>query len=469
MDLRAPKRFMTQPIPEKDESPVRNGVSFQAASQQNPLLCAALGGEFLLLLFASFFGDPLIPGNLQCFVPLMLAAGGCYLLALSRFEHAGAAGRPALMWGAAIVLRLAVLIMPPADDLWRYVWEGKIQLEGFNPYLVSPNARFLAALRDGWCGCVDHRDFAALYPPGGEWIFAHLMRTARSYAIAPMFLPLLFKSVFALADIGTIWLLLKLNTGSARYRATAWYAWNPAVVAAFAGAGHYDSLMLFALVSAAWMLHRANPLGACKPAWGWVLASSTMLGLAIAIKPAPIVLLPVWAMALGRRSIALGLAVAVPLGLALPYGGIDVVTQTLRGYMNVARFNDLSWWAVERLLWANPEHRNLRYAVILAVTVLILAWVFRKDWRRGALWSMGAALIMAPLLQPWYVTWVLPFACWRKAWPWFILALTMLLAMPWWNAPLTQTAWEGPSAWVRLAIVGVPLALMTVARWRKGQ
>lgn len=416
------------------------------------LVWAILLVEAFLLLLACRYGDLLQPGNAARFVMFVLGAGVCYLAAASCFNHAAAQSRPALLWVASAGLRLAVLSMPPGPELWRYLWEAKIQLHGFNPYLVSPDDPALKALRDAWWGAIRARHAAAIDLPGGEWILAHLAGAARWYALGPAWLPLLFKVLFALADLGTVWVLLKLNTGSGRYRATAWYAWNPMVVAMFAGAGHFDSLMVFALVSAAWMLHRANPLDQCKPAWSWALSSAALLGVAISIKPAPLVLLPIWAMALRRRSIVLGLSLAIPLALALPYGGIEVVTHSFRTFLDVTRYNDMLWWAVERLGWTANGH-NTRYIVVLALTLLALCWRFRNNWRAGALWSMGAALVLAPVFYPWYVIWILPFACWRKATGWFVLALTVALALLPWSAAETPSPAGLPPVWVRFLIL----------------
>ena len=421
-------------------------------------------GEWALLLLASTYGDLFATGNAARFVALVLGAGVFYLVAIASYEKAPVSSRPALLWGMSAALRLAVLLMQPGDDFWRYIWEGKIQLHGFNPYLVTPDAPALASLREIWWGAIGQRDHAAICPPGGEWIFAHLFGTARWYALAPGFLPLLFKFAFALADMATIWVLLKLNTGSQRYRATAWYAWNPAVIVAFAGAGHYESVMVFAMVTSAWMLHRANPLGQCKPAWDWALYSAAMLGIAISIKPAPLVLLPVWAMALRKRSIVLGLSLAVPLFLALPYGGIDTATQTLRDYFNDTRFNDLVWWAVERLVWSNPEHHNTWYTVVISMAVLAAALVYRNDWRTGALWALGLLLVLSPVLFPWYVIWILPFACWRKAYPWFVFALTVMFALFPSGHPVASTLWTESPIWARMLMAAPPLLWWAVAR-----
>jgi hypothetical protein len=47
----------------------------------------------------------------------------------------------ALFWAVAVLARLALLPMDPSDDIWRYLWEGGIQLQrlGENPLLLSAN------------------------------------------------------------------------------------------------------------------------------------------------------------------------------------------------------------------------------------------------------------------------------------------------------------------------------------------
>src|SRR4051794_26707638 len=42
-----------------------------------------------------------------------------------------------VFWVITIFLRVLALPLEPGDDLWRYQWEGKIQEDGFNPYLLS--------------------------------------------------------------------------------------------------------------------------------------------------------------------------------------------------------------------------------------------------------------------------------------------------------------------------------------------
>jgi hypothetical protein len=382
-------------------------------------LCAA--SQLVLLAWLNAFADSSAPGNPGKFVAILFAAGAAYWLLVASFENVPAKWRALIFWTVAIVLRVVVFPMPPGDDVWRYIWEGKIQLHGFNPYLLGPQAPVLESLRDAGWEKINHPEWAAIYPPAAELGFALLSRISAT--------PWFYKAAFAAADLFTLFFLLRLNTGPGRYRHTAWYAWNPALILAFAGMAHFDSLLLLAMTVSIWALHRADPMGEREPSWTWSVISAVFLGLAIALKTIPVFLLPAWLFALKRRSIVLTISIAIPVFLSSMYGGLGVVTKSLREFAYVSRFNDLVWWLVEKSVWANPAQKNARYTIALLVVVCALAVIFRKDWRRSALWALGAALILSPALHPWYVTWILPLACWRKQQAWFALSLSVFASV----------------------------------------
>jgi hypothetical protein len=416
----------------------------------------ALLGEIACLLWALPAGDLSVPGHPARLVGGLLGAGVCFLAAVRFFPKGHARGAAALFWLVTVALRVVVLPMEPGDDFWRYLWEGRIQQQGFNPYLESPNSPRLIALRDGGWGKINHPQSAAIYPPATELIFAALARAVPATAQSPGSV-LLFKAVFLLADLATVALLLRLIGGTAPHRVAAWYAWNPAVVFACAGAAHFDSLMLLALTAAVLALHRAVSADAARPAWSWSLASSACLGLAIAIKLVPIFLLPVWLLALRRRAAALLPGIGIPAALTLPYGGPAVVMEPLLAFTRITRFNDLIWGWIEALTVRNPYGRNWPFTLVLVIAVAVIAWKFRADWRRSALWVLGAALLLSPVVHPWYVTWILPLAVWRGQIAWSILSLSVLTALLLWETTPLWNAWQ-PNFLTRSLVVVPPLA-----------
>ncbi len=394
----------------------------------------AAGCELALLFVASAHGDFVRPGQALIFVPVLLLAGVAFLSAVRIFETLPSNVHSRLLWGLAIALRVSMLACAPCDDFWRYAWEGRVQNAGGNPYLHSPSASELTRLRDETSRRINHAEVAAIYPPAAELTFAALTRVSSS--------PLWFKCAFIAADLLTLALLLRLvNAGAA-----AWYAWNPAVVYAFAGAAHYDSLMLLAMTAAVVTLHRAEVANA-----KWQLASVLCLGAAIALKIVPVILLPVWAFALGARVWMLALSVALPASLTIPFGGIATVMKPLRDFGDVTRFNELLVW-----IFPNPWQRNWPVDLLLCATIAFIVIRFRHDWQRSALWVLGAALVLSPVLHPWYATWILPLAIWRRQTAWTILSISAIAALLLWDTTALWTAWK-PNPLTRALVILPPL------------
>jgi hypothetical protein len=478
------------------------------------ILRVAILAELALTAVASRFGDFTVPGHATRLVFLLWGAGAFFFIAVSRFEAAltghlrvarrssfscGAAlRRPAfIFWGVAIALRTAMLECAPGDDMWRYIWEGRVQVHGQNPYVENPDSPALTALRTENWRLINHRESAAIYPPAAELIFRALAQLRPSVP--------LFKLVFVAADLLTAALILRLCTatrerdenrrlqppaeasseeaigrrfdGTLRdYKAAAWYAWNPAVVYAFAGAGHYDSMMLLSLVATLALLYRADGQGPPAPenlppmatklaATAW--AGAGCLGVAIALKIVPLFLLPAAALALRARSFVLVLSAAVPLALCEMYGGVWIVFRPLTNFADVTRFHDLFWWLVEAGVGPNPFQRNWPFTAAFGIAWAIVTFIFRRDWRRCVLWTFGVMLVLSPVLHPWYTVWILPIATWQRAHAWTVLSLSSLAALVLWDTTPWWTAWE-PNLVTRALVIVPPLSVLLIG-WRSNR
>ena len=206
--------------------------------------------------------------------------------------YAGAAwmittGRMNLSTGAilaiAALLRITVLGLAPyhSSDIFRYIWDGRVQGAGINPYLYIPNDAALSALRDSaiWPN-INRADYAhTIYPPAAEALY--FLATRVSQTIVWM------KTVLVLFEAGAIAVLLRLLDGEnlPRQRILL-YAWSPLPVWEFAGSGHVDAAMMAFAVAAVLLRRR-----------GADVAAGAALGLAVLVKFFPLVLLP----ALWRR------------------------------------------------------------------------------------------------------------------------------------------------------------------------
>ena len=407
----------------------------------------------MLVTVLARHGDFLRPGEAWKFTVLGCGAGLAYWLAAGAYAGTPVAPRTEAwwFWAAAVALRLVVLPCFPGDDVWRYRWEGAIQLHGFNPYQLAPDAAALVPWRDADWHRINHLNFPAIYPPLVEWVFAGMAWWGNNVW--------LYKGLFSVADLAGVAVLQRL----AGCRRAAWYAWNPLVVYASAGGAHFDSLMVLALLGMVRALDARDEV--LKARNGWLEAvSAVLLGLAVGIKIAPVVLLPGWAFAVGRwRRVAflLPLVVAPTLGPALRYGfpGVPVFA-ALGRFGRDFRVNEPVWWLWEAAGLPGSPGGGGAFSGLALLVCGGLSWWFRRDWRRGLLWVWGAALLLSPVVHAWYVVWVLPLAAWRgeAARPWFVFSVSTFGYFLLWQIypPGRIAPWVEP-VWLHLLIEIPPL------------
>ena len=425
-------------------------------------LWLALLAQILLLAALHCFDDWRYATMPIKFVETAVLCGIAFFAAASSFARMPL-GRMAgvTFWVVAIALRIVALPLEPGDDLWRYQWEGKVQNAGFNPYVLAPNDEQLIPVRAQFADWsrVNHRDYSAIYPPGAELCFAALGRFTAG--------PLAYKLLFAVADLAAIAVLLRLIGGSTRFADAAWYAWNPLVVYSFAGAAHFDSLMILPMLAGIHFCTRSQAATEPSARWRYAILGAVAMGFAISIKLIPVLLLPVCAFALGRRALALSISLAIPAALSLPFGFPHVaIWNSLGRFIYVTRLNDIFWWIIEDTVWPNPHQKNYHYNVIIIVAVLVVSVFFFRNWKRGLLWVMGTALVLSPVLHPWYVTWILPFAAWRRVDGWQVLSVTVFAYYLFWDERLFLLPWHS-EPWLRGFILIPPIVAAFFFLWRK--
>lgn len=421
-----------------------------------------LSAELLLCAALNLFDDWTLEAMPVRFVTAAMLCGVAYLAACSQFSVVGNIRKQALtLWLVAIALRVAVLPLEPGDDFWRYQWEGKIQSAGFNPYVTAPDDPQLEAARADfpqWYR-INHRDFRAIYPPGAELLFAALSPITES--------PLLYKLIFAAADLATIAVLLRLISGPARYVTAAWYAWNPLTVYCFAGAAHFDSVMILPLMLGILFLTKQASAVESQTKWQYAIGASIAFGVAISMKLIPLLLLPLCVFALGGRALALVLSLAIPGLLSFLYGYPQIpIWESLGRFAYVTRLNDLFWWVIEDTVWPNPRQKNYHYNVVVIACVTLVSLIFYRNWKRGMLWALGLALILSPVLHPWYCLWILPLAAWRGAHGWHVLSVTLFAYFLFWNERLFALPWRA-EPWLRGIIIVPALVATAFSLWHE--
>jgi len=308
-----------------------------------------------------------------------------------------------ILLGAA-VMRLALLFSEPglSSDIYRYIWDGRVQASGINPYRHVPAASELAPLRDPviWPH-INRADYAVtLYPPVAQSVFFLVTRFGESVTTMKLGL-LLFEAV---AVAATIALLQRLGMPVTNVAA---YAWHPLPVWEIAGNGHIDAAMLAFLL-----------VGLLAYLQGRTLTAGVLVTLGALTKPLALLALPVLWRPWNWR---LPLCVVATVTLAyLPYlsvgpGAFAFVAGYLQeeGIASGSGFK-LLWLA--QLVTGPLRHGAAIYLVASALVLgaLALAVGFRSDRSaqaslRAASWLLIAFLVLISPNYPWYFLVLVPF------------------------------------------------------------
>ena len=311
---------------------------------------------------------------------------------------------------AALLLRLPSIAAEPcfSDDVYRYLWEGKVQRAGFSPYAYAPDAPELVHLREPWFEQINHPDVSAAYPPVAQLLFRIVPANLQIWKVACLVAELL---------------LIVLVTQHVRQRRqplwwTIVYGFHPLALTEITGSAHFDVFALLFLLLALRFLGRSM-----------VIVAAVMTGLGAMIKP--LALAPAAAMFGQGRWLSL-LVLALVMGATLlPFAGDG--TNLLRG---VEQYAD--HWEFQGFLFpwlrATLEHskqvlessswqhlREWGYRIqpsghsreLLRWTFVgvafVLAYRRRHQPARLCLALLIAFLLTATTVYPWYVLWCVPF------------------------------------------------------------
>ena len=350
-----------------------------------------------------------------------------------------------LLWGVGILARLVLLPLAPelSDDIYRYLWDGHVLLEGVNPYAHPPEHEALAAIRTEWHGEINHPHVSTIYPPLAQILFG-LVNLAGGTIVAA-------KLVWLCFDLGCAVLLqgIAARTGRNPARVLAWYLWSPLLIVETAWSAHFDAVGLFFVTAVIWVAVRMRDGGRPSAAWKRPAVLGSVLGLAALVKFAPAAALPPLARRYGLRTLVAFVAVCAILYLPFTGAGVSALTAGLRTYARHWSANEGAFSLVLHLA-RDPVRARV------AVSVLVLAVAGYATWRRfsverALLWILGAGLLLSPTVHPWYVLWVLPMAALRGHAP-FLLAGGLAFLGYWGLASYEATGvWPQPG-WNRAAM-----------------
>ena len=444
----------------------------------------------MTVCFCAIVTLPVLRGPpLRRFVVYFVSAAAAYAVAVLWLKRASLS-LPAI-WVFAVLFRLILLLASPptlSDDVYRYIWDGRLIDSGVNPYAHIVDSPLLDHLDSPQRHLVNNAWMASPYLPVSQVLFAAVYRAFPGS-------PFSFQVVATFLDLLIGWLVMDmLRRLLLPRRRVLLYLWNPLVVVEFAHGAHVDALMIGLMMLSLWALvaegrerQTLSGFWTSARAQARLLASPIALAAATLTKGIPALLLPVlmWPWG-GRRTLvflAVIVAVLLPIGLDAGFGLVGPRDgQGLFGALRIygARWNYngglYHWLEVGISGYRTPgavppdivgeapiRAAKLITATLMGVVLVVAAWRAGRcrDTLHVLRWAtvpLGGYLVLTTTVHPWYVAIIvplLPFLLHREGeapvidrlvWPWIYLSVAISLSYLTYLDPVSLREYD----WVRL-------------------
>ncbi|EMI20653.1 putative membrane protein [Rhodopirellula maiorica SM1] len=423
-----------------------------------------------------------------------------------------------LVIGSAIVFRIVMLFSLPIQevDIYRYLWDGAVSTAGVSPFRYSPEQVSSADLASGadedLVRLVKMRDdnpalaeilnrvhfpeLPTIYPPTSQAVFAaaNLTTPSSSSVLTRMFI---MKAWFIGFDIATLFVVIGLLGRCAKpVGLCVIYAWCPLLMKEVANSGHLDAVAVFATTLAVYLVVRSlgfQPGNKDTQArsLGYATLTGLTLALAVGAKLYPVILVPVFLLALarkvGRRLMPIPIAVFSVVVAILLWPMIEgknnvaddqvssdpslgVVTFLRRWEMNDFLFllvvenlkpnaqrgtHEIAWFTIvpdsTREAVVRSASSSLKVppaespflvtrvmtAIAFVMVAILLAWraspADNRQVVEAAFLTIAWFWLLCPTLNPWYWTWALPLLPFARGRVWLVMSgLAFLYYLRFW-------------------------------------
>ena len=379
-----------------------------------PLLCILVS----LILYASFAYD-LARTEAAKLVLLYTALFIC-----AYFLKKSAGFNFSLLVIASILMRLVFLPAIPnlSQDFYRFIWDGRMLFEGFNPYLYTPdsfiqNSEFpveqAKELYNGM-GTLNASHFTN-YPPINQFCF-YIAALFSGKSITGAIVSL--RVLIIAADIGTLYfgkkLLEALKLPSSRIW---WYVLNPFIIIELTGNLHFEGVMIFFLVWSLYLLQTNR----------WKLAA-VIFACSISVKLIPLMFLPIFfgwfwkrkkdaSASLRMTNLVLFYVIVIgsTMALFLPFFSmkfIDNYAQTVGLWFNNFEFNASIYYLAREIGYAITGYNEIKtigkILPVVALLIILYFSFFRKNitipkLTSSILIAFTCYLFLSTTVHPWYL------------------------------------------------------------------
>jgi alpha-1,6-mannosyltransferase len=427
---------------------------FETAERRGLLSLLALAGlGLILIVFVVTAPWILRTYDYAALVPAIALSGLVTIAATALAPSVPQRWGLILIVGMAVAMRLLAVGQEPllSTDIYRYVWDGRVQAAGINPYAFVPADDALKGLRDtAIYPHINRADYAVTaYPPVAQMFFFAVTRISETLTA--------MRLAMVACEIAVVAILIDLlRRISMPATAVVAWAWHPLAIWEIANNGHADALMVALLMTGVWLLIRNRRI-----------AGAVVVALAALVKPYAVVALPAfWRPWDWRAPVA---AILTVMLCYLPYAGAGTSVlgfATTSGYLSEEGLTDGgAYWLVAIARAAAGDLPGLTAAYVIA-GFGVLAWLALRATSRAnatphdtlgdiGLLLMAALFILSPNYA-WYFLAIVPFIVLGGGAPAWAMTLGAILLYKPAMLPDNDLAWK--------TIATLPFVIAVVAR-----
>lgn len=302
-----------------------------------------------------------------------------------------------------IGFRLLFIFLEPnlSEDVYRFIWDGKMWLSGFNAYewlpteIISQNKEWMNPL----ISQLNSPEYYTIYPPINQLIF-YIAALANS----TLFSIVIIRLFILIAEIGTLILLPKVLL---QYKLPPinmiWYAFNPLVLLELTGNLHFEAFVIFFIILAIYYFNHSK-----------VFKSAIALGFAIAFKLLPLILLLAYFRKIsfkkwiGYSLIALSILL-ISLSPILFSDAIKGMLNSSELYFKSFEFNASIYYLTREVGYFLKGYNIIGFAGPLMGVLSFIGIIIFNFWANKSMplpermmWTWLIYCLFATTLHPWY-------------------------------------------------------------------
>ncbi|MEM6963943.1 MAG: hypothetical protein AAF573_04190 [Bacteroidota bacterium] len=312
-----------------------------------------------------------------------------------------------------ILLRLILVFSLPnlSDDVYRFIWDGRLLIQGHNPFDYLPsyyveNQIPIKGINEALFEKLNSPEYFTIYPPVAQGVFAIACWLFPNSIIGSAITMKLF--LFG-CEIGSLFFIKKLlEHFELPLKNILLYALNPLIIIELCGNLHFEAAMIFFLLAGIFFMVKKENL----------VASAVMVALSVASKLLPLMFLPFFIKRLGwKKSVqyffVIGFVIVLLFVPLLSGVFLNNFGKSLDLYFQKFEFNASIYYLSREFgyYWVgyNWIQRIGPFLALLVLLGILSMAFFEKNWTwkslfQKMLFAICLYLALATIVHPWYVS-----------------------------------------------------------------